>query len=234
MVVRVNKTQNYTVMSNYHLQDENLSLKAKGLLSVVLSLPDDWAFSVLGLAAISKEKETSVETALKELKANGYLIITKLMPNQTKSGRIEYEWNFYEKPHVEKQETKKQEVENQGLEFQGLENIPLYKITNKQNTNKQNTDDISIVPEPKKQRFVIPTVDEVAAYCRERNNGVDAKKFVEYYEAGQWKDAKGKPVKNWKQKVITWEKHAYSTNAGSRSGGNEFTALLEQMEAENE
>ena len=87
---------------------------------------------------------------------------------------------------------------------------------------------------PKKTRFVPPTVEEVAAYCLERNNNVDAKKFVEYYEAGNWKDAKGKPVKNWKQKVITWEKYAGSKISNNKSGGNEFTALLEQMEATNE
>lgn len=55
------------------------------------------------------------------------------------------------------------------------------------------------------KRFVPPTLEEVKAYCQERNNNVDPKKFFDYYEQGQWKDSKGNPVKNWKQKLITWE-----------------------------
>ena len=57
----------------------------------------------------------------------------------------------------------------------------------------------------KRKRFVPPTLEEVKAYCQERNNNVDPKKFFDYYEQGKWKDSKGNPVKNWKQKLITWE-----------------------------
>lgn len=56
------------------------------------------------------------------------------------------------------------------------------------------------------KRFKKPTLEEVQAYCKERKNNVDAKAFFDYYETGDWKDAKGKPVRNWKQKVITWER----------------------------
>ena len=134
-VVRVNKNENYTIMSNYHLQDKNLSLKAKGLLSVMLSLPDNWNYTIEGLIAICKENETSVVSALKELKYYGYLTITKKMPNQTDSGRYEYIYDVYEMP---KQEGKKQDLENLGLEIQGLENQGQLN-TNKENTNKQKT-----------------------------------------------------------------------------------------------
>ena len=57
------------------------------------------------------------------------------------------------------------------------------------------------------KKFVPPTATEVYLYCRERGNSVDANAFWEYYDAGGWKDAKGQPVRNWKQKVITWEKY---------------------------
>ena len=60
--------------------------------------------------------------------------------------------------------------------------------------------------EPKRKRFVPPTLEEVQNYCKERNSNVDPKKFFEYYSTGDWKDSKGNPVKNWKQKLITWEK----------------------------
>lgn len=98
-VFRVHKTQNYTVMSNFHLREKDLSLKAKGLLSLMLSLPDDWDYSIRGLAALSKDNETAVKSALEELKQHDYLIITKQMANETDSRKIEYEYNIYEKPY---------------------------------------------------------------------------------------------------------------------------------------
>jgi len=59
---------------------------------------------------------------------------------------------------------------------------------------------------PRAKKFVPPTLEEVQAYCQERGNRIDAAKFLAYYEAGHWKDSEGKPVKSWKQKIITWEK----------------------------
>lgn len=58
----------------------------------------------------------------------------------------------------------------------------------------------------KKKNFEPPTLEEVKAYCIERGNDVDPKRFHDYYSAGDWKDGKGNPVKNWKQKLLTWEK----------------------------
>ena len=138
-VFRVEKTNNYTVMSNYHFKEKNMSLKAKGLLSLMLSLPDCWDYSINGLAAICKENETSIKSALEELKEFGYLDVIKLLPNQTKSGRIEYEYIVYEQSkHNKKQEDKKQGVENLGVEFLGVENQGQLN-TNILNTKKLNT-----------------------------------------------------------------------------------------------
>lgn len=134
---RVNKNKNYTVMSNTHLRDMGLSLKAKGLLSVMLSLPETWDYSIAGLVAICKENETAVKSALKELKESGYLIITRIMPNETKSGRIEYIYDIYEEP--QKQEVEKQEVENLVVEIQAVEKQGQLN-TNKESTDKLNTD----------------------------------------------------------------------------------------------
>lgn len=120
-VVRVNHNTNYTVMSNHHLKNMNLSLKAVGLLSKILSLPPNWDYTVEGLAAICKDGVTAVKSALKELKDEGYLVVTKLMPDKTKSGRIEYIYDIYEQPQ-EKQAFEKQDVENLQVEIQGVEN----------------------------------------------------------------------------------------------------------------
>lgn len=114
-VIKVHKNGNYTTMSNIHLRDKHLSLKAKGLLSVVMSLPEDWEYSIAGLVAICKENETAVRSALKELKDYEYLVIDKIMPDKSESGRIEYVYNFYEgKQAGEKQEVEILHVENQG------------------------------------------------------------------------------------------------------------------------
>ena len=148
-VLRVHKTKDYTVMSNYHFKEKEMSLKAKGLLSQMLSLPDNWDYSVAGLVAINKENESSIKSTLNELKKFRYLKVTKLMPNETKTGRIEYLYDIYEKPFKEqpeeKQETEKQEVENLPLENQPLENQRQYNnITKELNTNKLNNNELII------------------------------------------------------------------------------------------
>lgn len=148
-IFRVNKNKDYTVMSNYHLRDKNMSFKAKGLLSMMLSLPDDWDYSIKGIASISKENEKAIKIILNELKELGYLRITKLKPNETKSGRIEYIYDIYEMSVYKKQEYQKQGVEFQEVEKQEVEKQEVEKVgqintniqnTKKQNTKKQNTD----------------------------------------------------------------------------------------------
>lgn len=135
-VFKIHKDDNYTVMSNTHLKDSRLSLKAKGLLSVMLSLPENWDYSINGLVAIcNQEKEHAVRSALTELKECGYVEIKKFHIN----GRYQYEYNVYEVPNKSIQEQELQDVENQDVEFQALENHHLYKYTNKLNTNKLNT-----------------------------------------------------------------------------------------------
>ena len=142
-VMRTFKNKNYTVMSNTHLKDKNLSLKAKGLLSVMLSLPDNWNYSIAGLVAICKENDTAIKSALNELKINGYLIVNKLKPSKATKGKIGYEYLIFETPDKEEQEKlmkQSQEggflgVEIQGVEIQGVENHGQLN-TNIYNTNK--------------------------------------------------------------------------------------------------
>ena len=138
-VIRVIKNRNYTVMSNTHLKDKRLSLKAIGLLSVVLGLPEDWHYTVNGLVGIVKDGKDSVESAIKELKKNGYLRVEKIYPNAN-SNRIQYQYTFFENPQeVDFQPLENQGIEKQSVETQVLENPYTYKDTNKPNTNKLNT-----------------------------------------------------------------------------------------------
>lgn len=146
-IVRVVKNKDYTVMSNAHLHDKRLSLKAVGLLSIVLSLPDDWHYTVKGLVGSVKDGERAVNGALSELKQCGYLQVNKLYPNSERS-KIEYQYVFYEKPQGIQNVPLEQDIQNVDLQNVGLQNVDLQNVgayinTNKQSTNKQNTKELN-------------------------------------------------------------------------------------------
>nr|DAX52618.1 MAG TPA: Dna polymerase B [Caudoviricetes sp.] len=155
---RVNKTSDYTVISNYHLREKGMSLKAKGLLTLMLSLPENWDYSISGLASICAENETAIKTGLNELKKFGYLRISKIFPNKKRGNKkIEYVYEIFEKPLKEdkrqkEQKTEEQTLESQVVENQGVENLPLESQavenqgqlnTKELNTNKLNTKEVS-------------------------------------------------------------------------------------------
>ena len=134
-VIRVQKTQNYTVMSNHHLRNKEMSLKAKGLMSLMLSLPPKWDYSIGGLVAICKESHTSIRSALKELEQNRYLVRER---KNNEKGYFTYEYTLYEVPlpHTEKQHTDSVNVENQDTE-------EVYAEDDRQlNTDLFNTDEL--------------------------------------------------------------------------------------------
>ena len=89
-VFRIEKTRDYTVMSNHHLRDTDLSLKAKGLLSLMLSLPEDWDYTMKGLARICKDGIDSISGGIRELEAHGYLIRERIRNENGQLGSIEY------------------------------------------------------------------------------------------------------------------------------------------------
>lgn len=207
-VFRVNKTKDYVTMSKTHLKEKNMSLKAKGLLSEMLGLPNEWDYSINGLVSINKENESAIKSTLAELKEFGYLKVTKLMPNATTSGRIEYIYDIYERPIQEgkKQEVENQPLENQPLEIQSVENPT--QLNNKElNTNKLNNKELSNkeYKEKAKRKFIKPTLEEINQYCLERNNGINAEAFYDFYESKDWYVGKNK-MKDWKACVRTWER----------------------------
>lgn len=100
------------------------------------------------------------------------------------------------------------------------------KLTTK-NNKKNNKEDIN--KEIYKERFKKPTLEDIEEYCRERNNSVNAKTFYDYYEAGDWKDKSGNKVKNWKQKLITWEKKD-TNNTNTMTTPSWFEKNIERKE----
>lgn len=119
---RIDKNKNFTVMTNVPLKDKNLSLKAKGLIAFMYSLPDDWDYSLAGLVSLLKESRDAVKATLKELKDNGYLTIEK---NRNEKGLYQYNYIVHEK-----------KVNTPETDFPPLDN-PTMDKPNKLNTNKQ-------------------------------------------------------------------------------------------------
>ncbi len=127
-VFRVEKNNNYTVMANYHLRDKELSLKAKGLLSYMLSLPEDWDYSLNGLASVSKEGIKAIKNIIGELKEQGYLKINKI---RKENGQYQYEYLIREIPEEIEPEYPK------GYDVKGEPEKDIQINTNKQNTKEQ-------------------------------------------------------------------------------------------------
>ena len=156
MKIRVHKDTNYTTISTLHLKRKDMSLKAKGLLSLMLALSDDWEYSIKGLCTICQENETAIKSALEELKACGYLVVKKILPTKKNGGRLSYEYDIYEEPQI--QEGEIQGVENLGVEFLGVENHVQLK---QQYTNTSNT-------KTSKNNIYIGQVAEIIAYLNDK------------------------------------------------------------------
>lgn len=138
-VIRVNKTSNYTVMSNSHFKEKNMSLKAKGLLSMMLSLPDDWDYSISGLVSLSTDGKDSVMNALAELEELKYLKRTR--ETDEKGRFLGYNYDIFECPYSEKPQTENPYAENPNTDKPNTENPPQLNTnnTNISNTKKLNT-----------------------------------------------------------------------------------------------
>ena len=130
-VFRVEKNKGYTVMSNHHLRNHTLSLKAKGLLSQMLSLPDDWDYTLQGLAQINKESIDAIREAVRELERAGYI---KRSRERDERGCLRGTvYTIYEQPHTEPT------LEKPMLDFPTSEN-PMQLNTKGKNKEKRNTD----------------------------------------------------------------------------------------------
>lgn len=134
-VFRINKNENYTVMSNYHLKEREMSLKAKGLLSLMLSLPREWDYSVMGLTALSKDGKDSVMSALSELEDFGYLVRTRSINEKGQSDG--YDYNIYEQPYAEKPYAEKPYAEKPYAENPPQLNTIIINNNNNKEINKE-------------------------------------------------------------------------------------------------
>jgi hypothetical protein len=229
MKYRRHKKDNYTCIDNHVFRDDSLSMKAKGLLAQIYSLPDDWEYSVKGLTLLFSDGKDAVNNALQELIDHGYIIRTQRI---NKSGKFDgYEYDIYETPQTEKAE--KPITENPSTDNPITDNLPQLN-TNILNTKVSNTKVLNIDKEskPKKEpsRFIPPTVEEVSAYCIERGNSVNPQRFIDHYTSNGWMVGKNK-MKDWQAAVRTWERNALDQKPAPQVQ-KKFVNPFEELEKE--
>ena len=175
-------------MSNAHFKEREMSLKAKGLLSLMLSLPDEWDYSVSGLVSLSKDGKDSTTKALTELEHLGY--VRRIRATDSKGRFTGYDYDIYENPQTEKPKTGNPLTENPSTENPPQLNTNISN-TNQSNTNGLKTKDINNISDefetlwklyPRK----IGKPKALKAYQKARKNGVsfeDVKQGIENYNA---------------------------------------------------
>lgn len=184
-VFRVEKTKDFTVMSNYHLRDVELSLKAKGLLSLMLSLPEDWDYTTKGLACICKDGVDSITSALKELENHGYLTRQRIRYGNGRLGDITY--MIHERPVIQEAKEEKEEQPEQGEpepekpEWENPRQVnpgqaePEQESPEQLNTKQSNTDGSNTY------QSIYPEEPGTVAHCQDRTDGMDRMELADAY-----------------------------------------------------
>ena len=182
-VFRIDKTRDYTVMSNHHLRNTELSLKAKGLLSLMLSLPENWDYTTKGLAAICKDGIDSISSCIRELEKHGYIIRERMRNEKGQLTTIEY--TILEQPKSAPPEQEKPIRENPVLDIPAQAE-PIQENTAQLNTNKSNIKELNTdisntypiksyqkEPEPAKEKSDRIGYDEVETYRQIIKENID-------------------------------------------------------------
>ena len=182
-VFRIDKTRDYTVMSNHHLRNTELSLKAKGLLSLMLSLPENWDYTTKGLAAICKDGIDSISSCIRELEKHGYIIRERMRNEKGQLTTIEY--TILEQPKSTPPEQEKPIRENPVLDIPAQVE-PIQENTAQLNTNRLNKKELNTdisntypiksyqkEPEPTKEKSDRIGCDEVETYRQIIKENID-------------------------------------------------------------
>ena len=223
-VYKVHKDKRFTVMSNVHLRDDRLTLKAKGLLSLMLSLPDNWNHSITGFTAICREGRHSITSAFKELEDLGYVVVEKKLPEKG-DGRIHYTYNIYEIPEgelgieaqmhssrfsaVDFQQQKTEQEVNTDKE----RDAPIFSGEDESQGDSSSTFDFHV-----SNGFEPPTVDEVRNFCAANMlDRCDPELFVAHYAAQGWILGNEMPMVDWQAAVRKWHINDRNRDAEKKS-----------------
>ena len=177
----------YSICFNKWVLDKNIKNEFR-LLVIISSLTAETGYCFASnkyLSDIFNETETSISNKIKKLEKNNYI-------------EIEYEKRGCEIT------SRKIRLKNILFDDEKLFYSTIKKNLKENNISINNTSKKEIY---KERKFEKPTLEEVEEYCKNRNSNVDAKTFYDYFEVGGWVDSKGNKVKNWKQKIITWERN---------------------------
>lgn len=237
MIMRGDHNNNFLMIQNEALRDARLSLEARGLLAYMLTMQDDWQFSVEGLAAQTGTGRHTIMRILKELQSAGYLSIKKETNERGQfTGKA---WTLHEVPEPV---VRKTEVREPVLrENRSRKNRSTEKRTIKNNQYKE--DQVLRIPNEEvpsgellsigtaTKKFTPPTLEEVRAYCQERQNSVDPERWLNYYTSNGWRVGKN-PMKDWKAAVRTWERSGYNNpprNASTSARNTEANKMDEAL-----
>jgi len=160
-VFRIEKTRDYTVMANHHLRNTELSLKAKGLLSLMLSLPEEWDYTTKGLARICKDGVDSICAGVRELEDHGYVVRERIRNPNGQLGAIEY--TILEQPRTSEPKREKPERGNpvQANPVLGKPEQENPAQLNTYRTNKEESNTLSINPYPINSYPINPVTDQM-------------------------------------------------------------------------
>lgn len=198
--------RNFVILPNALIQDTRLSIKDIGLLCYMLSLPDQWEFSIAGLeGALGKDGRRTISASIQRLEAAGYIRRTIL---RDRTGIIcGHFWEVSDTPEFvdsnDPPEARNAHADNVNADNAHAENVTQIKnISNKEHKEERtHTAPVS---------FSSPDLDEVRSYCAERRSSVDPDYFFDYYSANGWIQGKGKPIRDWKACLRTWERNGIS------------------------
>lgn len=177
-VFRVEKTKDFTIMSNHHLRNTELSLKAKGLLSLMLSLPEDWDYTTKGLAHICKDGVDSITTALKELERHGYLTRQRLRYDNGQLGDIEY--TIHEQP-VSTENTGLSPKRENPRQVKPEQAKPKQAEPEQENPAQLNTNPLKTKKSKKDKSITYPSIYPVEPEAANRTDGMDRIELIEAY-----------------------------------------------------
>lgn len=219
-ILRHNHEQEFTILPNSLIRNPELSLRDVGLLCYMLSLPQDWEFSIHGLDyVIQNNGASSVRAALKNLEKQGYLRRSWI---RSEDGRIiRNQWTVSDlpieeqdalpednKPYVENQHADNQHADNQHADNPHAENRRQTKnISNKENNNKEKRE---------QKALSLPDLQDIISYIQENGYQVDAEQFYDYYTARGWK-VNGSPIADWTALIRNWARRE-RTEAGKQYG----------------
>ena len=184
-VIRVEKTKDYTTMGNYHFREKNMSFKAKGILSTMLSLPDDWDYTMEGLATLASDGIDSVRTTLKELERFGYVEIKRTRDDQGRLRGTEYV--IHEKPILEKPILENPTLEKPILEKPILENprqLNTNLNTKEPNTKESNTNGLNNILSGKPDDVSYSPANKLPNKTKKKNaktHPEEVRQIIEYF-----------------------------------------------------